>query len=464
MPLRRKIRSGYIIAFLLLVISYFFIFQSTWNLEKEYDWVTTSYKAENKIGALKNIIVEAETGVRGYYITKDRSFLKSYHEANESSYAIYNELQTLERKNPQQLQMLDTIKQLIDHRLSLVKTNLALFQQAGEQSTPEIEYNRRRGQAILDSISTYTQHFIANEEKLMDYRKSKLTRFFKRTQLIIFISLLTSILAISYSLINYNRESLARDESNKKNIQYQKELEAKIDELKKMDAEVKELKSMEKFTSTGRIARTIAHEVRNPLTNISLAAEQLQESGSQNSESSMLLDMINRNAVRINQLVSDLLNATKVIELNLKTVNINNVLDEALEMAADRIDLGKIKVEKNYLPGGCDVVVDGQIIKVAFLNIIVNAIEATEKNTGVLKLRTKIDGEKCIIEVEDNGSGMDEDTQQKLFEPYFTSKPKGNGLGLTNTQNIILSHRGKISIRSKPGKGSVFIVTLKIGE
>jgi len=464
MPLRRKIRSGYIIAFLLLMISYFLIFQSTWNLEKEYDWLTNSYKAENKIGQLKNIIVEAETGVRGYYITKQRSFLKSYHEANENSRFIYDELRTLELENPEQLQTLDTIKQLTDLRLSLMKTNIALFQQAGEQSTPEVEVNRRRGQALLDSISTYTQYFIVHEEKLMEHRKNKLTGFFKSTQVIIFISLLTSILAISYSLINYNRESLARDESNKKNIQYQKELEAKIDELKKMDAEVKELKSMEKFTSTGRIARTIAHEVRNPLTNISLAAEQLQESGIQNGESSMLLDMINRNAVRINQLVSDLLNATKAIELNIKTENINNILDEALAMAADRIDLGKIKVEKNYLPGGCDVAVDGQIIKVAFLNIIVNAIEATEKNTGVIKLRTKKDGNKCVIEVEDNGSGMDEDTQQKLFEPYFTSKPKGNGLGLTNTQNIILSHKGKISIQSKPGKGSVFTVILKIGE
>ena len=81
MPLRRKIRSGYIIAFLLLMISYFFIFQSTWNVQKEYDWVTNSYKAENKIAELKNTIVEAETGVRGYYITKDQSFLNPYYEA-----------------------------------------------------------------------------------------------------------------------------------------------------------------------------------------------------------------------------------------------------------------------------------------------------------------------------------------------------------------------------------------------
>lgn len=461
MPLRRKIRSGYFIAFLLLIVSYFFIFKSTWNARREYNWVTNSYRAENKIGELKNTIIEAETGVRGYYITKDQAFLKPYYLAREHIPSLYDELRTLELKNSTQLKKLDTIKELADRRLSLMKKNIAAFQQAGEQSTPEVELNRRRGQAILDSISTHTQHFNANEEELTNQRKTNLTGFFKSTEVIIVISLLTSILAIFYSLFNYNRESIARDESNKKNIQYQKELEAKIEELKKMDAEVKELKSMEKFTSTGRIARTIAHEVRNPLTNISLAAEQLQESGIQNNESSMLLEMINRNAVRINQLVSDLLNATKVIELNNKSVNINKIIDETLEMAADRIDLGKIKVEKNYLPEGCNVSVDAEIIKVAFLNIIVNAIEATEKNKGVLKLKTRKEGDKCIVEIEDNGSGMDEDTQQKLFEPYFTNKPKGNGLGLTNTQNIIMTHRGKISVRSKPGKGSVFVITLK---
>ena len=85
-----------------------------------------------------------------------------------------------------------------------------------------------------------------------------------------------------------------------------------------MDAEVRELKSMEKFTATGRVARTIAHEVRNPLTNISLAAEQLQDMAIQNNESSMLLDMISRNGIRINQLISDLLTATKAIELNIQ--------------------------------------------------------------------------------------------------------------------------------------------------
>src|SRR4030095_4982609 len=109
MPLRKKIRTGYIIAFVLLMISYFFIFRSTWTVQREYDWVTNSYKAENKIAALKNSIVEVETGVRGYYITKDKDFLKSFYKSQQNTTSVYNELKTLETKNPEQLAKLDTI-------------------------------------------------------------------------------------------------------------------------------------------------------------------------------------------------------------------------------------------------------------------------------------------------------------------------------------------------------------------
>jgi signal transduction histidine kinase len=216
-----------------------------------------------------------------------------------------------------------------------MKKNIGLFEIAGKQNTEEINANHRRGQVIFDSIRLFSQRFVYAEDKLMTERKKNLSGSFNTTNIITIISLLTSIFAIFFSLYTYNKESQARDESAIKNIQYQHELEKHIEELKRMDDEVKELKSMEKFTSTGRIARTIAHEVRNPLTNITLATEQLQEV-SQNSDSSMLLDMINRNAVRINQLVSDLLNATKAIELNIKKANLNKILDDTLALAADR--------------------------------------------------------------------------------------------------------------------------------
>ena len=96
---------------------------------------------------------------------------------------------------------------------------------------------------------------------------------------------------------------------------YSRELEERVNELKKVNTELEELRSIEKFAATGRIARTIAHEVRNPLTNISLAAEQLKETNKPDEETELLLDMIGRNVNRINQLVSDLLNATRFEQL-----------------------------------------------------------------------------------------------------------------------------------------------------
>src|SRR5687768_15795749 len=121
-----------------------------------------------------------------------------------------------------------------------------------------------------------------------------------RVHILIIISLVTAVLAIVYSLLLYNHE-------NKKANEYHGKLEEKIRQLKATNEGLKELRSLEKFAATGRVARTIAHEVRNPLTNISLAGEQLKELSIQNPESSVLLEMIHRNTVRINQLIANCL-------------------------------------------------------------------------------------------------------------------------------------------------------------
>jgi signal transduction histidine kinase len=296
----------------------------------------------------------------------------------------------------------------------------------------------------------------------MKQRKANLSGFLSGTQTLTIISLITAIIAILYSLATYNTENKAKGKSQEEAIRYSKELEQSVSQLKDSNVELIELRSIEKFAATGRIARTMAHEVRNPLTNISLAAEQLNEMGDNNSEAKLLLDMISRNSVRINQLVADLLNATRFVQLDIQKVSVNDVLDQTLEMAKDRIDLNSVTVEKAYSQQPLVVAIDVEKIKLAFLNIIVNAIEAMEKGKGALRLKTRRDGGKCIIEIRDNGIGMNDDTLSKLFEPYFTGKQKGNGLGLTNTQNIILNHKGNIKVISHPGEGTTFRITLEL--
>ncbi len=223
--------------------------------------------------------------------------------------------------------------------------------------------------------------------------------------------------------------------------------------------------NLKKFSSTGRIARLLAHEVKNPLTTILLSADQLgfELPESLMEESGDLLDIIKRNCNRINQLVTQLLDSTRFTELQIEDHSLNLLLDEALDQVQDRIILKKIKVSKDYDNEICDVQVDGEKIKIALVNLIVNAVEAMDSNSGHLKLITKTKEEKCLVEISDNGGGIPPENMERLFEPFFTSKPSGSGLGLTNTQNIILSHRGTLRVKSEPNVGTSFFITFNVG-
>jgi signal transduction histidine kinase len=459
---KRRIRSGYALSFLLMLVSYSLIFYVQQRLSKEAGWVIHSYTIVNNTQSLKSEVTDAETGMRGYVITHDARFLKPYNDAVIQIPGLIQELERLTADNPEQQRRIDTLNQLVDLKLEILTSGLKQFQTSGFVITDSMKGKRETSLNTMDSMRMYVSRVAAEEQKLMDTRKARLSDLFSSANIMGILSLSIVFFALLYSVITFNRENKAREKADKRALRYRIDLESNKHELQERNVELNELKSMEKFTSTGRIARTIAHEVRNPLTNILLATDQLNETANGNEESSVLLELIKRNATRINQLVSDLLNATRFSHLNFAKTNINQLLDETLEMAKDRFELSGVMVEKNYSDEICEIHVDKEKLKIALLNIIVNAVEAMEKGMGMLQLKVRKQGNKCIIEIRDNGKGMDDEVLQNLFEPYFTSKLKGNGLGLTNTQNIILNHRGKISVYSKPGKGALFVVALDL--
>jgi signal transduction histidine kinase len=462
LTLKGKVWSGYFLAFILLLVSYFLIFYTMQRSVQETNSVAHTYNVINRLEVLRGQVTQAETGVRGYVITKDLRFRTPYNEAIISIPVIYQELKELIKDSPGQQARLDILMRLIEERLEYLARGLKAFE-ANELVMPDsMRANREPSKRIMDSIQVFSSHLKSEEEKLMELRKEKLTGFFDSTQLIAMISLAIAFITLFYSLIIFNKENKAKEKAMEKAMQYSVELENNISKLKATNLELEEFKSLEKFTATGRIARTIAHEVRNPLTNISLATEQLVENLPPTKESAVLLDMISRNASRINQLVSELLNATRFANLEFRETNVTHLVEETLELAKDRIELNHVQVEKHYSPEAIQVSVDGEKMKLALLNIIVNAIEAMEKNEGLLIIKTKRQGSKCIIEIRDNGKGMDEEVLKNLFEPYFTGKLKGNGLGLTNTQNVIFNHKGTIKVYSKPGQGATFIIALNI--
>lgn len=216
----------------------------------------------------------------------------------------------------------------------------------------------------------------------------------------------------------------------------------------------------EKLSVTGTIARSIAHEVRNPLTNVNLAIDQLSElfDDKLREEGGLYIDIINRNVQRVEQLIKDLMSSSKPAELNLQMTPLEEVIEKALKLCVDRMKLRGIELQKNYVGGQHLIHADKEYLNTALLNVFVNATEAIDKAEGKITVDIVESDNTIDLKISDNGRGISEEGIKKLFDPFYSKKKSGMGLGLTNTQNVINSHKGSIQVESKIGFGTTFII------
>lgn len=220
----------------------------------------------------------------------------------------------------------------------------------------------------------------------------------------------------------------------------------------------RELIQAEKLSTTGRIARTIAHEVRNPLTNLNLALDQLKEEFTSNENTKIYTDILDRNLNRIEELISELLRSSRPKELQLSKTPLSAVLNETVDLIKDRINLNEMKLINTITPDLPSVLVDKELVKIALVNIMVNAIEAMEPGKGVLRIAVDHEGDQVVLTISDNGKGIPDKEVGKLFDPFYSAKQGGMGLGLTSTQNILNSHKIEIEVQSKLGEGTSFYI------
>jgi len=457
-----RVKTGYLAAFLLLLISYFLIFITLQQFLEQTKWVEHTGLVINNLETLSSYTNEAESASRGYLLWDDTDHRQTFYGTTEKIDRLLKNIDSLTADNSSQQKRTDTLKLIVQEKLGRIYTSILLFEQAGHVVTDAMKARGPAGKMLMISVKDLINRMEDAERALLESRKEKLRGGSVSIKIITITSLVIALLLSAYSFITYSKESNAKLKADDQANVYRNQLENKINELQIANAELLEFRSLEKFTATGRIARTIAHEIRNPLTNIVLATDQIKSTPGGDEETMMLLDMINRNATRINHMISELLNSTKFAQLQYSKINISVLLDETLELARDRIDLKQIRLEKHYSKTSCQVFADEEKLKIAFLNVIVNAIEAMDAEKGVLEIQATEMNDRCIIDIKDNGVGMNEEALQKLFDPYFTNKTGGNGLGLTNTQNIILNHKGNIQVKSRQGEGSVFTITLNV--
>ncbi|GAB2776177.1 hypothetical protein GCM10027275_19150 [Rhabdobacter roseus] len=219
----------------------------------------------------------------------------------------------------------------------------------------------------------------------------------------------------------------------------------------------------ERLAVTSRLVRMLAHEIRNPLTNVNLSAEQL-ESELEDEDQKFYTQIIKRNCSRINDLITQLLQSSRPTEITLIPQSLNQLLDEVLAASNDRIQLKRIKVSREYENDDLVIPLDSTTLQIAFINLITNAIEAMEEGKGILRVITRKYDQDIQVLIVDNGSGISEENMRKVFEPYFTGKKTGMGIGLATTLNIVQSHKGRVDVQSEEGTGTIFTVSFSIKE
>ncbi len=459
-----KVRWGYLSAFILLLSSYILTFYTTQKLIGQANWITETNAHINTLDKLFYTVKNAESSFRGYLLSKDLKFVEHINKDVAVIHTSFVDLEKLESRRQDEGGKIDSLKAAVFGKIDFIQNSIDSFQKSDFKLSTRFDSLSFQGKIKMDSIEQMVLSLQSIDKDNMIKRSGRLASFSSFIKIINIASMIVAVLLTFYSIITYTKENNAKMQSVRNANAFRDQLESRIAELDTVNKELVELRSIEKFAATGRISRTIAHEVRNPLTNINLATEHLHTEFEGNPETDLLLDMITRNANRINQLISDLLNSTKVTQLAFSSISINDLIDNSLNYAKDRIELSGIKVIKDYAQDLCKIKVDEDKLQIAFLNIIVNAIEAMEPFKGVLSIKTYAQDGRCVAAISDTGKGMTKEQINKIYEPYYTTKSNGNGLGLTNTQNIIISHKANIQVESELGKGTIFTIFLDFAE
>jgi signal transduction histidine kinase len=217
----------------------------------------------------------------------------------------------------------------------------------------------------------------------------------------------------------------------------------------------------EKLSALGRMAAGIAHEINNPLAGILLYSSNLHKKVKKEGPTRDGLEIIMRETQRCKIIIQELLEFARDNEPQKTMGDMNNIINKSINILENEFRLRHIKIEKTLAPDMKEALLDENQLQQVFVNLFLNAAQAIE-DKGVITVRSQMDPaiHEFLVEVADNGCGIPEADIGRVFEPFFSTKKNGSGLGLAVSYGIISNHHGQLEVESTPGKGTIF--TLRI--
>lgn len=257
-------------------------------------------------------------------------------------------------------------------------------------------------------------------------------------------------------------EVKGRDEIGELNRSFNEMIKG-LKEMKEME---ERLRHAEHLSRIGQLSSGIAHEIRNPLNFINLSIDHLKAKYTpvENKEEFIrLIHSIKGEIRRLNRMVNNFLKFGKPLKLNIRMASPTKVIEEVIALAEEKIIERGIKVELSLKEKIPKIPMDSEQIKICLMNLFINSLQAMPQG-GKLTVETALNNNSVSIITKDTGVGIVPEHINEVFEPYFTTKDSGIGLGLAITKRIIEEHRGRINISSEPGRGTIATIELPLIE
>jgi len=224
------------------------------------------------------------------------------------------------------------------------------------------------------------------------------------------------------------------------------------------------LRRNEQLAVLGHMSASLAHEIRNPLNALLMAFKLVtkHEKKISAAEQAKLLEVISKETERLNTVLTDFLSLAHKRELQTKPCDINMLINEVLDLACVMAgnNGNKIMINRELEDGLPPVMADHNTLKQVMWNVSLNGIDAMRNTGGTLTVSSESKNGDVLIKISDTGVGMDKDTEQHCFDPFFSRKDGGTGLGLAVVKHLVSEHDGAIAVNSSPGKGTEFLITI----
>lgn len=230
-----------------------------------------------------------------------------------------------------------------------------------------------------------------------------------------------------------------------------------------VDMRRKQLTQLEKnryLAGLGQVATTIVHDLKNPLITILGFARRIQEG---KGDTATAIQTVIDSAENMQKIVYDVLDFSKNIKMEVKGEDVGNIIRQSIDSCMPKADAKEVELSVNIPNEPLTANIAGFHIQRALINLMNNAIDSTEKGQKIF-VSGAFEKDSLVIKLVDQGSGMDKNTLENIFIPFYTNKSSGTGLGMSIAKKIIEGHNGRIKIKSQLGKGTEVIITLPVGR